>query len=64
MIMEYMLMTLRLLRLMVQEKYCGTEQSMKHFRIYQITGHIILNYRQKSGLQMNMILSDAYMHVY
>ena len=64
MIMEYMLMTLRLLRLMVQEKYCGTEQSMKHFHIYQITGHIILNYRQKSGLQMNMILLDAYMHVY
>ena len=49
---------------MAQEKYCGTEQSMKHFHIYRITGHIILNYRQKSELQMNMILSDAYMHVY
>ena len=63
-VMEYMLMTLRLLRLMAQEKYCGTEQSMKHFHIYQIIGHIILNYRQKSELLMNMILSDAYMHVY
>lgn len=64
MIMEYTLMMLRLLRLMVREKYCGTEQSMKHFHIYQITDHIILNYKRKSGLQMNMILSDAYMLVY
>ena len=64
MVMEYMVMTFRLLRLVVQGEYCGTEQSMKHFHIYQIIGHIILNYRQKSGLQMNMILLDAYMHVY
>lgn len=64
MIMEYMLMMLKSLRLMVHEKYCGTEQSMKHFHIYQITDHIILNYRRKSELQMNMILLDAYMPVY